>query len=283
MEARTLTGKKVKIGIKNGLTVKDFCAKYECTQDELMARIERLFTVSGVARQIWNEIVANEKKATKAKTIAEKEDISDTTKVADKVTEEEIAESTPPHVPTLDELRVSESEYSDTMIEMEKAYKACYQERDNGRKKYQAIRDDIQQLKTALEARRHEAQMIIQKDKELVERMNGIYAEYRIEREALEAIRSQIEELSKIVLCVYSSREIAPFDEAVEIELDDSGYDELFNLLREQEEAEDFRPKDVRVVARLIRIVANLGTPVEIIFEDEEVKMAYEVFTTKSA
>ncbi len=283
MEARTLTGKKVKIGIKNGLTVKDFCAKYECTQDELMARIERLFTVSGVARQIWNEIVANEKKATKAKTIAEKEDISDTTKVADGVTEEEIAESTPPHVPTLDELKVSESEHSDTMIEMEKAYKACYQERDNGRKKYQTIRDDIQQLKTTLEARRHEAQMIIKKDKELVERMNGIYAEYRIEREALEAIRSQIEELSKIVLCVYSSREIAPFDETVEIELDDSGYDELFNLLREQEKAEDFRPKDVRVVARLIRIVANLGTPVEIIFEDEEIKMAYEIFTTKSA
>ena len=112
--------------------------------------------------------------------------------------------------------------------------------------------------------------------------MNKIRDTHNAKQKTLEEIRSQIKEMSKIVLCVYNSREIAPFDEAVEINLDDTGHDELFNQLREREEAEDFRPKDLRVVARVTKIVANLSVPVEIIFEDEEIKRAYEVFA-KSA
>ena len=74
------------------------------------------------------------------------------------------------------------------------------------------------------------------------------------------------------------TREIALFDETIEASLDDAGHTALFSQLRDQEEAEDFRPRDLRVVARIIRIVANLDAPVEIIFEDEEVKRAYDVF-----
>lgn len=276
---RNLTGKRVHIGIKNGMSVQDFCQKYECNPEELQERLGRLFTVKDNARQVWNEILANEKKP-KAKVVVE-EAVDTVPDVADEVTEDEEVDTTP-HVPTMDELKASEGLYSDAVIELEKAYKACFQEREKGRDEYRRLRDDISELKRAYESKGHEVEKIIQRDHELVDRMNEIYTVYRGKRAALEAIRSQIEELSKIVICVYSSREIAPFDETVEINLDDTGHDELFSHLREQEEAEDFRPKDVRTVARLIRIVANLGSPVEIIFEDEEVKKAYEVFA-KSA
>lgn len=273
---RVLTGKKVKVGIKNGMTVQDFCAKFECDPDEFMTRLGRLFTVKDTAKQVWGDIVANEKKP-KAKVADVVEEVVETPKVADEVAEDESGDVTSPAL-TLDELKAKEAEYSDVLIEREKYYKTLYQERDEGKKKYQSLHDEIKSLKKQCEVKCHEADKVIKRDKELVDEMNAIWAKYCDERAALEAIRDQIKEMSKIVLCVYSSREIAPFDEEVEITLDDAGHEELFNQLREQEEAEDFRPKDVRTVARLMRIVANLGSPVEIIFEDEDVKTAYGVF-----
>ena len=278
---RNLNGKKVKIGIKNGMTVQDFCTKYECTPDELRERINQLFTVKDTSRQVWNEILANEKKPKAAKAPVE-ENVSDAPEVTEEVTKEEVADDILDTL-TDEELDVLQAEYSGSLIALEKRYKALWQERDEGRKEYKMVNEDIELLKKEFEAKVHKANKIISRDKELESEMKDVYLEYHEIQAALEAIRARIEELSKIVLCVYGNREIAPFDETVEITLDDAGHDELFGHLREQEEAEDFRPKDVRVVARLIRIVANLGTPVEIIFEDEEVKMAYEVFTKKSA
>ena len=270
----TLTGKKVRVGIKNGMTVDDFCKRYSCEPAELNVRIGKLFTVNDDAKKIWGEILANEKKP-KAKVTAV-EEVVGTSKVADNATEGEATDDTPPRAPTLDELKSSESELSDKLIEMEKAYKACYQDRDEGRKKYRSLLDDIKSIKKQFDAKVHDAEVIIRRDDEIVGKMNGIWTEYRDKRAALEAIRAQIEEMSKIVLCVYKDYEIAPFDESLEIKLDDRGHDDLFKELREQEAAEDFRLKDIKVVARLIRIVANLGSPVEIIFDDEEVRKAYE-------
>ncbi len=270
----TLTGKKVRMGIKNGMTMDDFCQKYECDSAELIVRIGKLFTVNDDARRILADILANGKKP-KPRGAAIAETV-EAPKAANEATEGEATDDTPPRAPTLDELKSSESELSDKLIEMEKAYKACYQDRDEGRKKYRSLLDDIKSIKKQFDAKVHEAEVIIRRDDEIVGKMNGIWTEYRDKRAALEAIRAQIEEMSKIVLCVYKDREIAPFDEGLEISLDDSGHDELFKTLREQEVAEEFRLKDIKVVARLIRIVANLGSPVELIFDDDELKMAYE-------
>lgn len=279
MNVKKLTGKKVKVGIKNGMTIQDFCEKYECIPAELWGRIGQLFTVKDTARQIWNEIEANEKKKRKSKAAAkETVVVTDTTdKAADNETVDEA-----PHAPTIDELKASEADYSDVVMKLEKTWKDLHQERDKGRENFQRLREEMRELKKEHDAKWREAKKIIQRDNELVDQMNKIRDTHNAKQKTLEEIRSQIKEMSKIVLCVYNSREIAPFDEAVEINLDDTGHDELFNQLREQEEAEDFRPKDLRVVARVTKIVANLSVPVEIIFEDEEIKRAYEVFA-KSA
>ena len=123
------------------------------------------------------------------------------------------------------------------------------------------------------------AEKVIGKDRKIVEKMNEVSKVYHVKREALDKLRHDIDEVSKIVICVYANRKIALFDEGVsEIVLDDTGYEEVFGRLREQEEADEITPKDLRAVARLIKIVANLKVPVEIIFEDDFLSAAYEVF-----
>ena len=286
MDVKKLSGKKVKSGIKNGMTIQDFCQKYECTPDELWARVGRIFTVKDTARHVWNQIEANGKKKRKSKVkerdnAAEANVETETMEVTECVAEDE-TKGDISSTPTLDELKASERNYSDATIKLERAYKDLHAERERGRETYQRLRNEARELKKEHDAKRREAEKIAQRDNELVSQMNEISAAHGFKQAALEKIRAQIKEMSKIVLCVYSSREIAPFDEAVEINLDDTGHDELFSQLREQEEAEDFRPKDLRLVARVIRIVANLDVKVEILFDDEEIKKAYEVFV-KSA
>ena len=71
-DLRGLTGKKVRCGIKNGMTMDDFCKRYECTPEELETRIGHLFTVKGAAKQVLSEIAANSKKP-RSKTKPEEE------------------------------------------------------------------------------------------------------------------------------------------------------------------------------------------------------------------
>lgn len=274
MTLKSLNGRKVRIGIKNGLSVRDFCQKYECGEEELRERIRQLFTVEETAGKVWNEIRNNEKKSRR-----KVETTIDTPNVVDETPKgEEVKSDT--HIPSLEELKEQELIYSNDVIELEKTYKGCYQEREEGRKRYRKLRDEIQELKTAYNQRCQEVKKIIQNDNDTVKKMNEICDLYRSKRAALEAIRSNIEEMSKIVICVYSDHEIAPFDEEMaETWLDDTGHGELFDRLREREEAEDFRPRDLRVIARIMKIVENLDAPVEIIFEEEELREAYEVFS----
>ena len=276
-DLRGLTGKKVRCGIKNGMTMDDFCKRYECTPEEMGIRIGHLFTVKGAAKQVLSEIAANSKKP-RSKTKPEEE----TAPVAEVATEEpeEEPKEEDLKVLSLEALKALEASKSRAVISMEAKYVDLHRERVEGRKAFAEVLDKIKEIKQQFDAANRRAREIIRNDNALVEQMNEITVTYSAERKALEMIRAKIEEMSKIVICVYSSREIGPLDET-EIELDDSGHEDHFELLREQEEAEDFRPRDLRVVARVIAIVDKLDVPFEIVFEDDEVRRAYEIFGTK--
>ena len=274
MNLSTLTGKKVRVMIKRGETLKDLMAKYECTEDELRSRIDHLFTIKGAAHDVWNQLVANGKKVKSFKPpVLNQEPEQNQT--------EEAIVSVPDNTEVLgiQQLRESEEEKSKTVLSLEKEYSAIERERYELRKRFQALRKEIADLKRTYLKRCQSAEKIIQKDNDLNKRMGEVAAACQEEKAALEAIREKIEEVSKIVLSVYENGEIALFEGILtDNKLDDRGYEDLYNSLREREEAEDFRPRDLRVIARLIKIVSRISVPFDIIFENEEVESGYKVF-----
>lgn len=182
--------------------------------------------------------------------------------------------------PTLDELKNSETQMSAEVIELEKRCVDLNEERLSSQKRFAEILEDIKHLRETCEAKILEAKEVVAKDQEIGEKMSALGCTLKARRGELEDIRRRIECLSKIEICVYNDRRIAPFDEASKIDLDDSGHEERYERLSKRPEAEDYRPRDLRVVARILSIVDNLGRPAELIFEDEEVKQAYGVFQT---
>ena len=270
----SLTGKKVRIGIKNGLTLVGFCEKYDCGVGEFRGRLERIFTQKEVFRQVWGEIQANEKKPRRTSAPMEVQIVT----AVETSPEPALEEPQEKHSLSLDELKVLEASYSGEAIEFETRYKNLFQERLACRDAYKRIRDELEELKRQFQSKGCEAEKVIRHDEKIVTEMNEISEQYRVKRAALETVRREIEEKSKITVCVFANREIALLDDTAEITLDDKGHDELFKKLREQEIAEEFRPRDVRLVARILKIQANLNAPVEVLFDDEEIKLAYEAF-----
>ena len=271
LKLKDLTGKKVRTSIKNGWTMEDFCERYDCSQEELFSRIERIYTVRDSAQMIWNEIQSNRKKPRVKAKPAQKKSIQ-TEKVAEDA-------GTKAALETIDELKLKEETLSKELVELEMHHKYLSSERLNLKKAFQQVIDEINGIKSSYASKCHEAETIVQKDTEIVNQMNEIADVYRGKRSALETLRKRIEEESKIAICVYAGGEIAVLDEEIAIQLSDEGHERIFAKLREREEAEDFRPKDLRIVAKVIQTVSNLSVPVEIIFDDDEVKRGYEIFT----
>ena len=274
MNLSTLTGKKVRVMIKRGDTLNSLTEKYECTEDELRSRIDRLFTIKGAAHDVWNQLVANGKKAKSSKSpVLDQEPEQEQT-------EEAIVSVDPDNTEALgiQQLRESEEEKSKIVLSLEKELSAIMRERYELRKQFQTLRKEIADLKRTYLKKCQSAEKIIQRDNDLDKRMSEVAATCQEEKAALEAIRGKIEEASKIVLSVYENGEIALFEGILANKLDDRGHEDLYNSLREREEAEDFRPRDLRVIARLIKIVSRISVPFDIIFENEEVESGYKVF-----
>ena len=295
---KSINQKAVNFDIDHGYTVMDLCKKYECnSEDELLEALRKVFPIERAFNMIQRKLRANGKlprrnksgrdesgdpkelKAQQKKEPAPK--AQQKKELAPKAQQTAPQKEAETSSPTLDELITSETQMSAEVIELEKRCVDLNEERLSNRKQFAEIIEDIKHLKETCEAKVREAQAIVAKDQEVSENLAELGCTLQTRRGELEDIRRRIEYLSKIEICVYSDRRIAPFDEASKIDLDDSGHEERYERLSKRPEAEDYRPRDLRVVARILSIVDNLGgRPVELIFEDEEVKQAYGVFQT---
>jgi len=282
---KKMTQKSVNCDIDHGYTLLDFFEKYGYSDEKkFVEALRKVFPIERASNMILRKIQANDKLPRRdkpGKDESGRDESGNPKELAPKAQQKEPAPQKEAETsPTLDELKNSEIQMSAEVIELEKRCVDLNEERLSNRKQFAEIIEDIKHLKETCEAKVREAQAIVAKDQEVSENLAELGCALQTRRGELEDIRRRIEYLSKIEICVYSDRRIAPFDEASKIDLDDSGHEERYERLSKCPEAEDYRPRDLRVVARILSIVDNLGRPVELIFEDEEVKQAYGVFQT---
>lgn len=274
---KSITQKAINFDIDHGCTVMDFCKKYGYSgEDEFLEALRKIFPIERAFKMILRKIRANDKLPRKDKP-GDPEELAPKAQQKKEPAPQKEAEASSP---TLDELKNSETQMSAEVIELEKRCVDLNEKRLSSRKRFAEIIEDIKHLKETCEAKVLEAEEIVAKDQEVSKNLVALERTLQTRREELEDTRRRIEYLSKIEICVYNDRRIAPFDETNKIDLDDSGHEERYERLSKYPEAEDYRPRDLRVVARILSIVNNLGRPVELIFEDEEVKQAYGVFQT---
>ena len=261
----------VKAHISQGWGWEDFEAKYGLTRGELKRHIfDDLCQSKGWARGIVRNITRNSKRKAKvSKQNAESVPTNEKEVVCDN--RNETARSIDAMIADLREREETERE---TVIQLELEHKGLVEQHRASIKALRAIERDVKDIQSTLRAKGAEYERIVGDIDVMIAKMRSTSSERREHVATLDDIRQQITELETVVVCAYADGTIAPYDGQIDAPLDDTGYEALLPELIVAEACQDLRAKDLRTLARLIRIVKNAEMKVEVISEIEGLEQA---------
>ena len=211
MNLQSMTARTIRVRIKGGDTPEELCSRYSCTEDELKARISKLYTHSKQAKEIWNNLVANRKINRKAEQPpAEETAQPEETTVAENVTTV-IEDSNTPETATvtLEELLAKEEDLSKKIMEIETERKRLVAEHVGYLNNVRAIEGELRGILESLASCQARYDEAIEKANSIVavvtDKINPVL---RSERAALEAVRREIEAKKTVTLFVYEEGHI---------------------------------------------------------------------------
>ena len=272
MEITQLTAASVVNGIKNNMTIDDFCRKYQCTPERFRQRMKQIYSHDQKnLKHRLSEIEANEKKPRKKSTEAKLDPVG--TELDDSQTGTKQDENT-----DLKKLRVFENEQSGYLMALESKYQELASKHRASKTSLQNLSEKIDKLMLELKKLQETFEEILESNSSIEASMNKISEEWRSVRSRLVDTRKKIQELTTVTLCVYASGEIAPMD-GRKIELDDSGWKGIRDELLMSDECQELRIKDVATLGRLLAIVKNVekeGFKIEVICDSSELEKVFQ-------
>ncbi len=272
MEIKQLTAASVVNGIKNNMTIDDFCRKYQCTPESFRDRLGQIYSHDqrNLKRRL-SEIEANGKKPRKRSTDAKLDPVG--TELDDSQTGTKQDENT-----NLKKLRELENEQSGHLIALESKYQELASKHRASKTSLQNLSEKIDKLMLELKKLQETFEEILESNSSIEASMNEISEEWGSVRSQLDVTRKKIQELMTVTLCVYASGEIAPMD-GRKIELDDSGWKSIRDELLMSDECQELRIKEVTTLGRLLAIVKNAGREgfeIEVICDSSELEKAFQ-------
>lgn len=281
MAAEQIRAKGIRYGIKHRMSVKDFCAKYDCTDEEFRRRLKVIYKHE--ADEIYREIcTAANKDRNRQESVqrAADDDLATAVVVVETVVRDSPWQGPDPTcvqesvTDKIERLKVQESEQSSIVMNLENEHKGLANQRRGKIQELRKIQDDIDQLEAKFRKYAARYTRIVEESNEIAAEMNQISAKRREEKSALEEIRAQIRELETVILFVYDDGTIAPLDENLTVELDDTGFEAALSSLMQEKSCQDLRVKDIQIIARLSCIIKNSKVQIETVFENEEIELA---------
>ena len=280
MDITTMKTKTVMVGIKNGMTLDDFCQKYQCSSEAFEERMKQIYGHNKKQlKHCFTQIVANEKKARKEAEADETEEVAEVTEVSETTEEEQV----PVSMSRSEELKCLaelEKQQVQSVVAKESEHKELAAEHRLYKTSLRELRDKIDKMMVEFQHYHQEFEEILSKNAVVEARMNEISAEWNTERTALADTRSRIEELSVVTLSVYNSGEISQID-GPEIELDDAGWDSTREVLLTEDECQELRLKDITTLAKLLMIAEHSDRKIEAMCDNAELEIAFRKLRSK--
>lgn len=280
MDITMMKTKTVMVGIKNGMTLDDFCQKYQCSSEAFEERMKQIYGHNKKQlKHCFTQIVANEKKARKEAETDETEEVAEVTEVSETTEEDQV----PVSMSRSEELKYLaelEKQQVQSVVAKESEHKELAAEHRLYKTSLRELRDKIDKMMVEFQHYHQEFEEILSKNAVVEARMNEISAEWNTERTALADTRSRIEELSVVILSVYNSGEISQID-GPEIELDDAGWDSTREVLLTKDECQELRLKDITTLAKLLMIAEHSDRKIEAMCDNAELEIAFRKLRSK--
>lgn len=278
-----LTAKDVRIGIKIGMTIEDFCTKYECTEKDFKERIKKLYTYDKSFSKVWNEILANKKKARKAAS-PEEEPVWDRPEERTSASEDFHNISYEVEPSRKEQLQALESEISDTsdqLVQKELERKALISEH---REKIATIKKVAKRVDKLLANIAAEYEVFTSLTKECDEntmKQSEVWAEIVVLKEKLEASRAEAARLSVVEVVLYKDGHFESSDETDFETIRESTF--LFEKLLHDESCSNFTVAEIRNLTKLIEFANRSEFEVIVTCDNDELEKVFNRFRADAA
>lgn len=275
----------VKTCIKNGYGMEDFLEKFNCSEEDLEKRLNKLVHNEGKVAGILSDIRANDKKKGKKKTRSgEKTEVTGPVMTETKVAELEpvvgvVAAKTQPksNKSRLSELGKKELKLSNTCSQLEVERNDYLNKRNEIKRTVLVnLRAELEEIEDQYKAKFAEYEKQVELLNEYGEKANELYCEKKQIATELAEVRAEIETLKTINLFVYENGVIEALDHP-EFKPDETGAEAEWRMLLEKEDYKDFKIREVQTLAKLIRIVRNSSEKIVVTCENSYLQTAYEL------
>ena len=265
-----LTSKDVRMGVRKGFTVKDFCKKYGINGKEaFIVQLEKAYPHGG-SDQILKEIRKNEK--IKSKAHNNTSTTSSTKKGGEQQVEEEKTDEE-----RLEDLKVTENKLSNEVMELEKEYQSFIALRKKQKDRMRELEDKTDKLYAEIQATEAEYDKVVEENNVTVDKTNAVIQSRSEKLASLDETREKIKALTVVSIGVNGDCSLEVLDGEISIELPGKD-DEINNLahqMMDKEICENLTMKQIKTLAKLIVLDIYSGQKIRFIFDNEVLEKAY--------
>ncbi len=257
-DLKSLNSATLHIAIKNQTSFQDLCKKYGCDISTLELRINGLYPRNpGDGKKLINALKETDRKRKAQQQRRDK-----------RQERRENSPSTEP-ISTLEALTLEEHTLSERLAQLEQNSKTLSAEHRTCIFALKDLQDELNKLRNQIEATGTAFDQLSEKSNCLIKQINEIAAARRSTSAHLNAVRRKIQASTVITIAVYDDGNIETLEAKFPITLDDTGHETLYQTLRDRDELQDLRMKDIRLLARVLQIVKNSTSKLKPIFDNE--------------
>ena len=256
---KRLTSKDVKIGVKNGFTVRDFCAKFSLRNEEAFFEQLKEAYPHGGYDQILREIRNNEKRGKKVSGHPHQKGGIRMGKMKLEVLKAQEAG-----------LKSAAAKLDEEYENLENQYQACTDKAYNLQKQVNKLYVELKNCRSQLNQTRDRFGKIEQQ-------MQVVSADREKNLASLNSIRAEIESLTIVSIGVHGNCELEVMEGNIVLDLSgkEGELNALTHKLADQEICENLTIKQVRTLAKLLIITSADNRKIKFIFDNSDLEAAY--------
>ena len=282
-----LTAKSLRELTKRGYTIADFCDKYQCTEEELRARLYKILCNNErVVNEAFNEILANSKKKGKPATIVKKEQkttseevlaAAESTIYAEKPDNEPIADSSTPDASN--DLEAKRERLRKIGLNLKDEYAEYDRSYSDIASKVISLESEITNLEDKLARAKLKLGDLIPLRDKCDKKRNELRIAREANQKAIAELDEEIRERDAIQLIACEDGKIEVVNDPSFVP-DDTSYDDMYSGLVNDAKYENLRAKDIRLLARALTIIANAPKDrlIKVTFDSDEAQRLYDEF-----
>ena len=297
---KQLDGKKLERAIRHGATPDSLCREYDCSVTQLERQISQIYHGrAGRVQPLWKALHANS--TTKAIRAMEDEEVAGETLQAetDSSGEQEAqleaerkqkqaraeAEKREADIRRLSEtekrLSAEIAKLDDVIADAEAKYSSCEENLRAIERKIAVAEDNIREAERLLQQKYQKREEISGILAEKFEKLESAETRHKQILEALSEVQDAILELTQVVLGVDTeTEEIVIVDDSnlSGVCIDTDGSEEVLATLLSNDECDNLRLKDLKLLALTLAVAHNIPTKVKIFCDDTEFVEMFERF-----